>query len=514
VLLALLYAVVWTKDMGIIRNDAFTNAEVLQASTADLVLEVVVIALVLATAIIAVVKRIGALPRVLGVLAGLFFGVAGYNYVTAAPNAQLADIESAGLPAYNNTILNFSNERNILVFFLDMIPGFSLPGVFEEHPDLTDVLDGFTWYRNAISTSNATLTSTAAVVAGHRYEPLAILNRNDGFYPQFETDTAYLDLTTSLRAQGYAVHFRDAKYLKNQEELTALGATFGKSRDYLPYWSAKTGFKMETFYGRAYRGEMRILFGLASFVVAPHFLKEKLYDSGLLKELFGKYSWVAKRLSVYDIPYWPVLDLLPEISRADNEQPVFFFLYSGVTHNPYSHNVSCEMGYWYTKAEKFGQEDRQLMINSTYCTLDRLGAFFSTLKSAGVYDKSKIIIVSDHGRNSPEYSYKTGSGCPILLVKDFHQTGRMQISDLPISNADVAGIVCSAVEGGCSRIDDTDSTKSPQADTTHYYVHVRLSKSRDERESTHVQVLDVLTGQFPEWTPVKRDSVLKVSKEK
>jgi hypothetical protein len=346
------------------------------------------------------------------------------------------------------------------------------------------------------------------VIAGHRYEPIEILNRNHGRYPQAEIDAAYRDLTASLREGGFEVRFMDASYQRNQQELEALGATFGSGKDYLPYWSAKKGYQVDRFYRGAVRGEMQILLSLSGFVVLPHFVKEQLYEDGFVETVIGKHGWIVNRLARYDVAHWPILDLLPEIARVETGEPVFFHLYSAVTHNPYSHNSDCELGYWYTSPDRFREDDRRLMNNSTYCTMERLGQFFARLDAAGVYDSSKIIIVSDHGRSGDDHGYRSGSGYPLLLVKDFGERGQLETSDMPISNADVAAIVCSGVESGCSRIADADPNESSPGERARYYVHVRLAAARDDREPNHVTVLGIYEGGFPDWERVKREHVL------
>jgi len=96
----------------------------------------------------------------------------------------------------------------------------------------------------------------------------------------------------------------------------------------------------------------------------------------------------------------------------------------------------------------------------------------------------------------------------------FDQRGALRTSDLAISNADVAAMVCSGVEGGCSRVTGEDPTKHPPDGRPRYYVYVRLKKARDKRDARDVSVLGVYEGRFPNWKAVKRESVLAFVKEK
>ena len=77
----------------------------------------------------------------------------------------------------------------------------------------------------------------------------------------------------------------------------------------------------------------------------------------------------------------------------------------------------------------------------------QLGAWFDTLKEWGVYDNTRIILVSDHGRDLEQLDELIMEGgadelsdlelfYPLLMVKDFNSTG-FSVSDEFMTNADV-----------------------------------------------------------------------------
>ena len=86
--------------------------------------------------------------------------------------------------------------------------------------------------------------------------------------------------------------------------------------------------------------------------------------------------------------------------------------------------------------------------------IKRVGTFFNYLKEKGVYDNTRIIIVSDHGGTSKEtenfdesdLDNKIGRGGfhPTLMVKDFGATGKLTFNRDFMTNADVPLI---ALEG-------------------------------------------------------------------
>jgi phosphoglycerol transferase MdoB-like AlkP superfamily enzyme len=75
--------------------------------------------------------------------------------------------------------------------------------------------------------------------------------------------------------------------------------------------------------------------------------------------------------------------------------------------------------------------------------IKRLSDYFDFLKSQGVYDNTRIILVSDHGWAHATYVTKTSLPFhvdhynPLLLIKDFNANGEMKTDMTFMSNADV-----------------------------------------------------------------------------
>ena len=78
-------------------------------------------------------------------------------------------------------------------------------------------------------------------------------------------------------------------------------------------------------------------------------------------------------------------------------------------------------------------------------SLIALGKWFDYLREMGVYDNTRIIIVSDHGAKYEQFNRVHESGVdmdlfmPLLLVKDFNQTGFKVSKDL-MTNADTPSL--------------------------------------------------------------------------
>jgi hypothetical protein len=92
-----------------------------------------------------------------------------------------------------------------------------------------------------------------------------------------------------------------------------------------------------------------------------------------------------------------------------------------------------------------GRFKREMAYHTNAAAMKRLAEWFDLLKKEGVYDNTRIILVSDHG---PESNFVTKIGLPInvdqfnplLMVKDFGAKGALQTDTAFMSNGDVPAL--------------------------------------------------------------------------
>jgi hypothetical protein len=97
--------------------------------------------------------------------------------------------------------------------------------------------------------------------------------------------------------------------------------------------------------------------------------------------------------------------------------------------------------------ETFGSEDNASYMYTFLSAMKAIGRWIDFLKKEGVYDNTKIIIVSDHGNSfDTELFEHTGMEGynPLLMIKPFKARGPLALSDEFMTNADVPAI---AVDG-------------------------------------------------------------------
>lgn len=203
-------------------------------------------------------------------------------------------------------------------------------------------------------------------------------------------------------------------------------------------------------------------------------MQSAMYNNGLYNQVEGvkvenlytnqaylkDSSSVAEGLSKHFMDAYNALTNLSNMTTiTDGEADTFMYMTNDATHEPmllqepeyepsyYVNNIEfdAENPYRYSKDGKKIKVDQLLYkthYQSNMATMLQLGKWFDYLRENDVYDNTKIILVSDHGRNlyqSEELSFEVenmASYYPLLMVKDFGST-QFTTSDEFMTNADV-----------------------------------------------------------------------------
>ncbi len=339
--------------------------------------------------------------------------------------------------------------KNVIVFMLDRMQNWYIPTIFEESPELYDTYSGFVLYQNTASFAQHTIMGAPPIYGGYEYTPLEINKRPDtpllqkhnealsvlprifdeqaGFYvnsadlswanySDFPPDMTFFSEWPSINAQMLYAKYSDIWY-KEHEATSSINTSDAAVRRNLLYFSM--------------------------FKSVPMIFRKALYNSG---------HWWSSDKSGEDLTRWlgwySVLDYLPRITDFSSpKENACIILANDTPHDSHElqapdyvpvKTVTDSGNTKYSYRPDYG-------INAA--ALKRVGTFFNYLKENGVYDNTRIIIVSDHGGTSKEtenydesdIDSKAGRGGfhPTLLVKDFGATGKLTFNRDFMTNADV-----------------------------------------------------------------------------
>jgi YidC/Oxa1 family membrane protein insertase len=371
--------------------------------------------------------------------------------------------------------INFSkNHKNIVYFIIDEAQGWYMNEIMKEDPSIKEEYDGFKWYPNTISTSNFTYASVPSMMCGESY---SIANMNK------DTTTNIIEKVTNATSLFYD-HVKSKGYYLTAHHLKyAQSGPISKIDNFLPKWNEKWSEKMNvssinTFW-------FNRLWQNALFSSSPIFLKPKVYNkSKWFDDFFGVSNTLITSKDL--LSKYTFVKLLPKISNNKSDTANFIFIHSMFTHNPMD----------------LVTEDNRLIQNvSPYENQKQFTHLFTRwiqwMKDNDVYDNTKIILVSDHGKMWWNYKTIDSRGVPIkwssekkvnmdeflrlnplLLVKNFNQRGKLTEDWRFMSNMDAYSIA----------FDENDPTKTDSTSRTLYTYYTKWHRDLYSRKKYKVNL--------------------------
>lgn len=401
-------------------------------------------------------KRKRAVAFILPVLATAVLGMSIYNITQI--NAEMPSIQRAveSGEAGHKYIELSRHGKNVIIVMLDRsINGF-IPYLFQEKPELEKKFDGFTWYPNTLSYGPATNTGSPALFGGYEYTPEEMNKRKDMLLEEKHNE-ALLVMPLLFSDAGYQVTVCDPTYagyswipdLSIYDRYPGINAFIAESKG--------IGDQYVIPDERLHALWKRNFFCYSMMKIAPLILQPGIYQDGHYFDpaSYGSNSSIVQSqdglskstgLSESFFKSYNVLCALPKLTQITDAENAFFIISNSTTHDrtllkepEYTPATPIDnTEYDSTHANRFVYQGKEMKIHKpvqmmsyqiNMAALLRLGEFFDYLRSEGIYDQTRIIIVADHGEalgcfddmmlqtdGAPRdmMSYN-----PLLLVKDF-----------------------------------------------------------------------------------------------
>jgi len=348
----------------------------------------------------------------------------------------------------NETLIELSTTgKNVIVVMVDRgLTGF-IPAIFEEIEGLSSQYDGFVYYSNAVSFAGSTIFGNPCLAGGYEYTPIEMNKRENETLVDKNNESLKV-LPRLFSENGYSVFVSDSAWSdyfwefipEIYDEIENVRAvSLEKMNDHC---SEEYGFESTP---ASYILEKNLL-RYSLLQVSPPVMRKALYD-----EAFYRNRLVIDSLTSSLVDY-AVLDNLPEYTSfiTANDSSAINGTYTSITSN-LVHNPFFLQAPDYVPVETVTNYGTSPYAKSSQyhvmaAALKLLGKWFDTLKENGAYDNTRIILVSDHGRNL--YSNYDGNvelpngqsvetyQC-LLMVKDFDAHGDLVEDTTFMTNADV-----------------------------------------------------------------------------
>ncbi|MBR3515549.1 MAG: YidC/Oxa1 family membrane protein insertase [Lachnospiraceae bacterium] len=447
------------KNLGIISADLFF-AVFPHFSGREKMVNMIVIAIIAVLMFLMGRKIPTVTSKLCGVLAGALLIVGLYNVVTINQEITANSYLLESKMRDDEPIFRLSRTgRNIIVFSIDAMIGLYLPYMAAEKPEMKEVYDGFVYYRNTVSCGSNTAIGSPGMLGGYEYIPYYSGQRSDVTIE--EKNYEYTTLMPRLFSEnGWEVTLCDIPYAGYQ-----LVPDMSIYDDMEGVKGLRTmGFYMdEDVLDNAESVRERNLFWYSLFKITPVIAQTTVYDGGIYFSSKGV-SDVGGLYSSHFMEAYEVMDRLDRLSEiTDEKTDTFLILNNDIAHDqqtlqlpdytPSSHtNEGAEEPGYRVDDEGnvfyLAKDDSQpSYYHINMAAFLQIGKFLNYIKEQGVYDNTKIIVVSDHGRSLGEFpdlgnnevTELEGVNC-MLMVKDFDAHGTLSVSDELMCNADVPTI--------------------------------------------------------------------------
>lgn len=408
-------------------------------------------------------------------------GMSGLNIMHAKEslaNVMASKAEVSTDPNSKHIVLS-KTGKNVVVLMLDGALGSYIPYMLQEKPELKEVYSGFTFYENVTSFGGHTLYGSPGIFGGYEYVPEQMNLRKDKLLKDKQNE-ALLMLPRILHDQGYAITLSTPPLMnyQNVPDYAPMKAYPYIRGENFAEAEAEINSKEEYLDLVAKNNRNFFCFGLLKTV--PVVLQGNIYGNGRYcrfdyvkdQTMQGKYK--ADGISKTFMGYYKALEELPAKTKLVETGNTYLAMTNDITHD----NAMLQLPD-YVPAEKvdntkFAQENspvymykgRKLQLNSRnqnasyQCGMAaflKLGEWINYLKQQGVYDNTRIILVSDHGGSTGQVEAlqfgrelglkpsklndgdATAYHC-LLMVKDFNSKD-FTVSDEFMTNAEVPTLV-------------------------------------------------------------------------
>ena len=347
---------------------------------------------------------------------------------TSFQQPEIWKMKSEGSRKVPDAIFEFSSKQNVIHIILDAFESDIFQEIIDEDINYNNKLEGFTFFKEAMSPFPFTILSIPAILSGQTY-------KNDIPWRDF--------IKSVLNGKTIPNVLYDNDYNVDLLHFLKLYDTGRFSNSYY----------VDGYEGNSQRYELRqatMMLDLVSFRCVPHFLKKIIYNqqSWMFQPLFFQGDFIQLR----PFNHLDFLKHLTENIKVNKRRPVYKFIHLMASHPPLVMNKDCSYA---GKALPYNRENVKIQSR---CTIDCLIEALEKLRSQGIYDSSLIIVHGDHGNKIAMNNSKSeqkidgvnfekpiGVASPLMLIKLPHSNGPLRTSSAQVIITDIPATISSVL---------------------------------------------------------------------
>ena len=355
--------------------------------------------------------------------------------------------------------------KNVIVFMSDRAIGALIPYLFEEKPEMKAQFEGFTWFPNTMSYGGHTNVGSPPLFGGYAFLP----EKMETGEPLREKQNAALKvMPVAFSEAGWEVTVCDPPYA-NYQWIPDL-SIYSEYPEIRAFNTEETIGMSDGETAETYRRiRNRNFFCYSLFRAAPAAIRGEIYNYGNYNEADRSSGVIqissgvstAQGIDAVFMKAYRVLKALPEITEIREEGTNRFLMMSNDT----SHNLMMLQEPAYTPelwtdnreydaehAIRRGMNGEEMSIGTVeqakhyqvnMAAMMKIGEWLEWMKREGVYDNTRIILVSDHGyaigmdgAEIGDLGIEMTQYNPVLMIKDFGSRGEIRTDRTFMTNAD------------------------------------------------------------------------------
>jgi hypothetical protein len=407
--------------------------------------------------------------------------------------------------------IRFSRGKpNVLVLFLDRFMGGFVESILKEEPQLREALDGFSWYPLTLAPGENSIAGLHPLLGGYDYTPREMNRRNlplrdlsvesYSLLPYNFTRKGYAANLVSPRGLGFTVE-GDCRFVSHIKGLTCTHIPLTVTKRLAERHKVPMKALADSLYA-----DLLVLLGLMRGM--PYVLREVLHARGPWRPYLDHSAGTTFK-------QWAELKSLPVLTSVSAEQSNLNIVFNMLPHEPYFMGEDCMPRSSMLEAPEDAKDRGHVSLFSfqhyvaARCSLLIVADYFEWMRKQGVYDNTKIVIVSDHGivgsvEDRSSRAVKGGTthnvfvrSRSVLFVKERDAKGPLKTSKKFVPNAEVPRIVCEEIGGCTNPYLDGNTIEAHGRDLPFSVDFVPWQFSRQEPRRFKIKAQMVLEGPDP-----------------
>ena len=359
-----------------------------------------------------------------------------YESIKAKDISTVQDME----PVFTFT----KTGKNVLVLMLDRGESAYFDLILQDRPKLRNIFKGFVYYKNTVSFSGGTLMGSPGLYGGYEYAPAKINARPDVLLkekhneslllmPRIFTEQADFNAIMCDSSLGNYSSIIDMSFVDGYEKIYGISLKKKFNSYVLQEMGVQADGTQKRFDTLFEKSIKRNLLWCSFLRESISFFKSLIYYRGTY---FNPNPPVT---SAFD--WYSALEGYSLITNFEGQKDQLFVITNELTHDPLQQELVEEINDNQYSYQNF------LYYTENVLALESVGKWLNLLQDNGVYDNTRIIIVSDHGTTQEINGLFSSKEFPnglqkksinaLLLYKDFYSNDDLKTDMTFMSNADV-----------------------------------------------------------------------------